>query len=95
MSIAPLVRAVEEEHVREDVPMLQPGDTVRVHAKVVEGNRERIQVFEGIVIRLRGEGLNRNFTVRPAFSATARPARVSHPCQTTAAPPEPSGAPSL
>ena len=64
MSIASLVRAVEEEHLREDVPMLQPGDSVRVHAKVVEGSRERIQVFEGIVIRLRGEGVNRNFTVR-------------------------------
>ncbi len=64
MSLAPLVRAVEEEHLREDIPTLQPGDSVRVHAKVVEGNRERIQIFEGIVIRLRGEGVNRNFTVR-------------------------------
>jgi large subunit ribosomal protein L19 len=64
MSLAPLVRAVEEEHLREDIPQLQPGDSVRVHAKVVEGNRERIQVFDGIVIRLRGEGVNSNFTVR-------------------------------
>ena len=64
MSLAPLVRAVEEAHLREDIPTLEPGDTVRVHAKVVEGNRERIQVFEGIVIHLRGEGLNSAFTVR-------------------------------
>ena len=64
MSLAPLVRAVEEQHLREDIPALDPGDTVRVHAKVVEGNRERIQVFEGIVIHLRGEGLNSSFTVR-------------------------------
>lgn len=64
MSLAPLVRAVEEEHLREDIPELEPGDSVRVHAKVVEGTRERIQVFEGIVISLRGEGLNRSFTVR-------------------------------
>ncbi len=64
MSLAPLVRAVEEPHLREDIPTLEPGDTVRVHAKVVEGNRERIQVFEGIVIHLRGSGLNSAFTVR-------------------------------
>ena len=64
MSVAPLVRAVEEEHLREDIPELEPGDSVRVHAKVVEGTRERVQVFEGIVIRLHGSGVNRNFTVR-------------------------------
>ena len=64
MSVAPLVRAVEEENLIEDAQRLDPGDTVRVHVKVVEGSRERIQVFEGIVIRLRGEGVNRSFTVR-------------------------------
>lgn len=64
MSVAPLVRAVEEAHLSENAQILEPGDTVRVHAKVVEGSRERIQVFEGIVIRLRGEGVNRAFTVR-------------------------------
>jgi large subunit ribosomal protein L19 len=64
MSVATLVRAVEEGQLREDRPDLQPGDTVRVHLKVVEGNRERIQVFEGTVIRLRGDGLRSAFTVR-------------------------------
>ena len=64
MSVAPLVRAVEEANYSENAVRLEPGDTVRVHAKVVEGSRERIQVFEGIVIRLRGEGVNRAFTVR-------------------------------
>ncbi len=64
MSVATLVRAVEEEQLREDRPVLEPGDTVRVHVKVVEGTRERIQVFEGIVIRLRGDALRRAFTVR-------------------------------
>ncbi|HUY76561.1 MAG TPA: 50S ribosomal protein L19 [Ktedonobacterales bacterium] len=64
MSVAPLVRAVEEANLREDVPQIQPGDTVKVHVKVVEGTRERIQVFEGIVIRLRGDGVRRAFTVR-------------------------------
>jgi large subunit ribosomal protein L19 len=64
MSVAPLVRAVEEAHLRTDRPELESGDTVRVHVKVVEGNRERIQVFEGIVIRLNGSSVNRAFTVR-------------------------------
>jgi large subunit ribosomal protein L19 len=64
MSVAPLVRAVEESQMRDDRPTIQPGDTVRVHVKVVEGARERIQVFEGIVIRLNGSGVRSSFTVR-------------------------------
>jgi large subunit ribosomal protein L19 len=64
MSIVPLVRAVEEAHLRDDVPVIESGDTVRVHLRVVEGTHERIQVFEGIVIRLHGEGTNQAFTVR-------------------------------
>ena len=64
MSLPPLVRAVEEAQLRDDRPELEPGDTVRVHLKVVEGTRERIQVFEGTVIRLRGDNLRRSFTVR-------------------------------
>ena len=55
---------VVQDQLRTDLPELAPGDTVRVSAKVVEGNRERIQVFEGIVIRLRGDNLRRAFTVR-------------------------------
>jgi large subunit ribosomal protein L19 len=64
MSVALLVRAVEEQQLRTDMPVLESGDLVRVHLKVTEGNRERIQVFEGLVIRLRGAGLKRAFTVR-------------------------------
>ncbi|MBF6590191.1 MAG: 50S ribosomal protein L19 [Ktedonobacterales bacterium] len=64
MSVAPLIRAVEEAHLRTDIPTIESGDTVRVHLKVVEGARERIQIFEGIVIRLHGVGTNRAFTVR-------------------------------
>jgi len=60
-----LVQAIEVAQIRKDRPRLEAGDTVRVHAKVVEGNKERIQVFEGIVIRLYGgEGLNSRFVVR-------------------------------
>ncbi|SFR01021.1 50S ribosomal protein L19 [Desulfoscipio geothermicus] len=59
-----LIKAVEEGHFKQDIPEFRPGDTVRVHVKVVEGGRERIQVFEGAVIRRRGGGLGETFTVR-------------------------------
>lgn len=59
-----LIQAVEAAQLRQDMPTLESGDTIRVHAKVVEGNKERIQVFEGIVIRLNGSGINSKFTVR-------------------------------
>lgn len=62
--VAQLIRSVEAEQFKSEVPEFGPGDTVRVHAKVVEGNRERIQVFEGVVIRRRAGGINENFTVR-------------------------------
>lgn len=62
--VAQLIRSVESEQFKKEVPSFGPGDTVRVHAKVVEGNRERIQVFEGVVIRRRSGGINENFTVR-------------------------------
>lgn len=64
--VAQLIRSIEAEQYKEDgqVPEFGPGDTVRVHAKVVEGTRERIQVFEGVVIRRRAGGINENFTVR-------------------------------
>lgn len=59
-----LVRAVTEEQLRSDIPTFRPGDTVRVHVKVREGQRERIQVFEGVVIRRRGSGISETYTVR-------------------------------
>jgi large subunit ribosomal protein L19 len=59
-----VVLELENEQLKESVPELRAGDTVKVHAKVVEGTRERIQVFEGLVIRVTGGGLRRNFTVR-------------------------------
>ena len=54
----------ERSFLRADVPDFRPGDTVRVHVRVVEGDRERIQMFEGIVIRRRGSRLSETFTVR-------------------------------
>ncbi len=58
------IREIESDFLRSDIPDFGPGDTVRVFAKVVEGTRERLQAFEGVVIRRRGGGVNENFTVR-------------------------------
>ncbi len=55
---------VESAHLRDDIPDFRPGDTVKVHVRVVEGGRERIQVFEGVVIARDGGGLSETFTVR-------------------------------
>jgi large subunit ribosomal protein L19 len=55
---------VDQASLRTDVPDFAPGDTVKVHVRVVEGSRERIQVFEGVVIRRQGSGLRETFTVR-------------------------------
>jgi large subunit ribosomal protein L19 len=59
-----LLRAVVEDQLRSDIPSFRPGDTLRVHVKVREGQRERIQVFEGVVIRRRGSGVSATYTVR-------------------------------
>ncbi len=61
-----LVQALQTK--RTDLPQLAPGDTVRVHVRIVEGNRERVQVFQGIIIRLRKGGNDANFTVRRVAS---------------------------
>ncbi len=55
---------VEQDQLRDDIPAFAAGDTVKVHVKVVEGNRERVQVFEGVVIAIRGSGIRESFTVR-------------------------------
>ncbi|MBA2274563.1 MAG: 50S ribosomal protein L19 [Actinobacteria bacterium] len=55
---------VERPYLKTDLPEFRPGDTVRVHVRVVEGERERVQVFEGVVIRRRGSQLSQTFTVR-------------------------------
>lgn len=59
-----LIQAVEEKHLRKDLPAFAPGDTMKVQVKVVEGDKERLQAFEGICIRRRGGGLSATFTVR-------------------------------
>jgi large subunit ribosomal protein L19 len=59
-----LIDAIEQEQLREDIPDFSPGDTVVVQVKVKEGQRERLQAYEGIVIAKRNRGLNSSFTVR-------------------------------
>lgn len=59
-----IIKSIEEEYYKQDLPRFGPGDTVKVHVKVVEGTRERIQIYEGTVIKIRGGGLSRTFTVR-------------------------------
>ena len=56
--------SIDAASLRSDVPVFRPGDTVKVHVRVVEGNRERIQVFQGVVIRRQGGGVRETFTVR-------------------------------
>lgn len=58
------IKIVEQDYMKKEIPPFRPGDTVKVHVKVVEGSRERTQVFEGTVIRRRGSGLSETFTVR-------------------------------
>ena len=60
----PLIQSLTEGQLRTDIPSFRPGDTVRVHAKVVEGTRERIQIFEGVVIARKGQGHTEMYTVR-------------------------------
>ncbi|MDD3889409.1 MAG: 50S ribosomal protein L19 [Syntrophomonadaceae bacterium] len=59
-----IIKSIEEEYYKKDIPDFGPGDTIKVHVKVVEGTRERIQIFEGTVLRVRGGGLSKTFTVR-------------------------------
>ena len=59
-----IVETVEKEYLKAEIPTLRSGDTVKVHVKVVEGTRERIQVFEGVVIAVNHAGLRQNVTVR-------------------------------
>ena len=59
-----ILNELDNASKRDDIPSFRPGDTVKVHVKVVEGNRSRVQVFQGVVIRRQGGGLQETFTVR-------------------------------
>jgi len=60
----PLVQSVGDKFLRTDIPVFRTGDTVRASVKVVEGTRERIQIFEGVVLSRRGGGINETYTIR-------------------------------
>ncbi|HEY9899353.1 MAG TPA: 50S ribosomal protein L19 [Pantanalinema sp.] len=62
-----VINEIEKAQLKESVPAINPGDTVKVYAKIVEGGKERIQGYEGVVIKRRGSGLNQTVTVRRIF----------------------------
>ena len=62
--MADIIRELQKEQLRTDLPKLEIGDTVRVYVKVIEGTRERLQNFEGVVIKMQGGGIRKTFTVR-------------------------------
>ncbi|MBA2416024.1 MAG: 50S ribosomal protein L19 [Geodermatophilaceae bacterium] len=59
-----ILDALDNESLRDDIPDFRPGDTIKVHVRVIEGTRSRIQVFQGVVIRRQGAGVRETFTVR-------------------------------
>ena len=59
-----IIKSIEHEQLKNKIPELKVGNTVRVHVRIKEGNKERIQVFEGIIIKVQGGGVNKSFTVR-------------------------------
>lgn len=63
-----IISEITKDQLRSDLPTFRPGDTVRVHVKVIEGTRERVQLFEGVVIKRRGGGISETFTVRKISS---------------------------
>ncbi|MDO5300886.1 MAG: 50S ribosomal protein L19 [Tissierellia bacterium] len=59
-----IIRTIEQEQLKNDLPEFRVGDTIQVHYRIVEGSRERVQIFEGTVIKIQNGGVNRTFTVR-------------------------------
>ncbi|QNQ82111.1 50S ribosomal protein L19 [Lactobacillus sp. PV012] len=64
----PLIQELTKDQIRTDLPDFRPGDTIRVHVRVVEGSHERIQIFEGVVIKRKGSGISSTYTVRKISS---------------------------
>lgn len=62
-----LIREIEQEYLKDEIPQLEPGDTVKVMVRIIEGKRERLQGFEGVVIRTAGSGTSATVTVRRVF----------------------------
>lgn len=71
MSSHPLITEIEQEYLKADRPQVFPGDTVRVNVLIREGNKERVQAFEGVVLARRGGGINTTFVVRKVFQGVS------------------------
>ncbi len=63
----PIIKNLESEYIKNEIPEMNPGDTVKVFCKIVEGNKERIQAYEGAIIAEHGSGINKTITVRKVF----------------------------
>lgn len=63
----PIINEIEKEYTQKEMPDINPGDTVKVFVRIIEGNKERIQAFEGTVIKKHGSGINKTVTVRKVF----------------------------
>ncbi len=59
-----IIEAIEQDYMRDDIPALEVGDTVKAYIKIKEGNRERVQLFEGFILKIQNAGLGKTFTVR-------------------------------
>ena len=81
MSQAPILQKIEESYLKSDLPVFRPGDTVRVHTLIKEGDKERVQVFEGLVIDRHDGGVRATFTVRKTSLALV--SSVSSRCTRT------------
>jgi large subunit ribosomal protein L19 len=66
-----LIREIEAEYIKTDLPDISPGDTLKVLSKIVEGSKERLQAFEGVVIKLSGSGVSKTITLRKVFQGVA------------------------
>ena len=68
----PIIDELEKSYLGKELPAMNAGDTVKVFVKIVEGNKERIQAFEGTIIKMHGSGLNKTITVRKVFQGVLR-----------------------